>query len=351
MDFHLSENDQVPHENEEKFGTHESFSSKESDCITFFIVSDFGNVTKEVRCTAEAMNQYALSHGQPDFIAALGDNFYPNGPESVDDPMFEEIWREQFVRPYPALQVPWRMILGNHDYYGDPQAQVDYHYHSVHNADGLWYMPDRHYSFTVSSPCDTHEDATASSVSAEFYVMDTNGVELSVSTDHPTLLHSLQQDIQQLDRCLLSSTATWKIVFAHHPLYTAGWGHGRASRRLRSGESTKFLSREVPGFNLEPVLVRHHVDGYYSGHEHVFQAHTQDGVEHYCCGASGADIRPGHGLYRGKDEDTSIDWVAKGSDYGFVVVELRPTTMTTRFVSHNGSTLREFIRTQSADST
>ncbi len=47
--------------------------------------------------------------------ALPGDNFYPNGVRSVDDPKFQTTWARPFLA-HRELCVPWRMILGNHDY-------------------------------------------------------------------------------------------------------------------------------------------------------------------------------------------------------------------------------------------
>ena len=71
------------------------------------------------------------------FIASVGDNFYENGVQSVDDPQ----WKTSFENIYtdPALQVPWYAVLGNHDYKGNPQAQIDYApaQHAVEDAEPL----------------------------------------------------------------------------------------------------------------------------------------------------------------------------------------------------------------------
>jgi hypothetical protein len=329
----------------QSFGPHHNFTSHQPGKICFYALSDFGNVTSELRDTAAAMNRYAQQHGSPDFIAGLGDNFYPYGVYSENDRQFDTVWRNLFLKPYPALQVPWRMVLGNHDYYGNPQAQIAYHYLKTRNTDGLWYMPGSYYSFTV----DSKKESTAEgeeAVCVDFFAMDTNAVEVDISINQPDSISQLVQQIRKLDNSLQASTADWKIAFAHHPLFTAGWGHGRAGRRLRSRESTQFCGQIFPGFELEDVLVRNQLDAFYAGHEHVFQAHNSHGVQHYCCGASGAEVRDGNGLYRGKDDTETLDWVARPEEYGFVCVELTATQMITKFIQYDGSIIREFTKTK-----
>lgn len=202
-----------------RFGTHTSVPSRYPDRIRFFAISDFGNITPEVKDTAAAMNRYALEQGSPDFVVGLGDNFYPYGPDSADDKIFDTVWRDQFIKPYPSLQVPWRMVLGNHDYYGNALAEVDYHYHPK-NKDNVWYMPSPYYSLSVNT-----DQSMSEQVSADFFFMDTNGVELDLLHSYPDLNMSLRDQKVLLDRCLSESTATWRIAFAHHPMYTAGNGH------------------------------------------------------------------------------------------------------------------------------
>lgn len=71
----------------------------------------------------------------------LGDNFYPSGVTSVDDPKWQTNWKDLFL-DCPELRVPWQAVLGNHDYVGSDWAQIDFTTSDL-NTDGLWQMPDR----------------------------------------------------------------------------------------------------------------------------------------------------------------------------------------------------------------
>ncbi len=61
---------------------------------------------------------------EPKFVVAVGDNFYEDGVASVTDPH----WQNSFEKVYtaPSLQVPWWAVLGNHDYHGNCDAQIEY---------------------------------------------------------------------------------------------------------------------------------------------------------------------------------------------------------------------------------
>lgn len=100
-----------------------------------------------IKNLAANMAAWAAAEGgtRPDFILALGDNFYDSGvssvecvtrlapPESIQypfrrvlysDPAFKERWADIFIEPHVELRVPWCIILGNHDLCDNPQAQV-----------------------------------------------------------------------------------------------------------------------------------------------------------------------------------------------------------------------------------
>ena len=85
-----------------------------------------------------------------------------NGVSSVSDPKFQTHWSEMFLR-YERLCVPWRLILGNHDYQTNPQAQIDFTNDQRRNRGGLWQMPAPTYSFSclISDP-----DAAAAAAAA-----------------------------------------------------------------------------------------------------------------------------------------------------------------------------------------
>merc|ERR1712187_647429 len=99
----------------------------------------------------------------------------------------------------------------------------------------------------------------------------------SLHHSYPSLLPELQTEVGVLGSKLSSSNATWKIVFGHHPLYTQGKRHHTEAQILR----------EQCG--LDEVLAKNLVSAYFCGHEHVFQHHRSQDVDHFGCGASGAE--------------------------------------------------------------
>ena len=101
----------------------------EGDCFNFFALGDWGHADL---CAplADAMSQWIqLNPDQkPLFILSLGDNFYPKGVVDVESKRFDDTWRVFVERE--ELKVPWRLVLGNHDYSGNPDAQIQFTKHS-----------------------------------------------------------------------------------------------------------------------------------------------------------------------------------------------------------------------------
>ena len=198
--------------------------------LVFFAIGDFGHDCARTRSVAAAMNNYAGSvWRKPDFVLALGDNFYPEGVHSVDDPLFQEAWENVFLA-HDNLKVPWKVVLGNHDYMTNYQAQIDFTKHRK-NPNGYWQMHDRNYKFSCSVSGESNESSAA--FTADFFALDSNGCQGHVRRSHPGSDQALFKYVADLSADLASSRADWKIVFAHHPLYTVGFNHGGLGRCLR----------------------------------------------------------------------------------------------------------------------
>jgi tartrate-resistant acid phosphatase type 5 len=215
--------------------------------LRFLALGDTGRGDRGQESVAAAMAGFNISFSAQ-FVLLLGDNFYPRGVRSIDDPQ----WGTKFEDMYDPsqLDLPFYAILGNHDYRRDENAQIEY---SRENPQFRWKMPDRYYSFSRRLSDGTRID---------FFGIDTNTIE-----DDPTQL-------SWLDTALASSQAQWKIVFAHHVLYS--YGHYGDNRTLIA--------------TLENRFVRGGVDLFLSGHEHQLQILKPISAISYM--TSGAGARP-----------------------------------------------------------
>jgi tartrate-resistant acid phosphatase type 5 len=109
------------------------------------------------RDVALQMGKTAASIGSR-FTISVGDNFYEDGVVSMDDPH----WRTSFEEVYaaPSLQTPWYPVFGNHDYRGNPDAQIAYS-----RTSASWRMPARYYKRT---------EALADGGQPDFFHLDTS---------------------------------------------------------------------------------------------------------------------------------------------------------------------------------
>ncbi len=187
---------------------------------------------------------------RPDSIFLVGDNFYDKGVASTDDPL----WQMHFEKPFAASRFPnpFYVCLGNHDYYGNIAAQVEYS-----RLNSRWHMPNPYYSFVES---------VGSGSTVQFFVLDTTPID---EGDHST-----RAQVNWFRHKLSTSSADYKIVIGHHPLYTGG-EHGRSRRN----------------FNQFAKLFDGNIDLYVSGHDHDLQLHdTGRGWLHLVSGA-GSKLR------------------------------------------------------------
>ncbi len=213
-------------------------NAQTSNKIRFIAVGDTGTGDKNQYDVAKAIKQKCDKDGC-DFVIILGDNIYNSGVKSVDDPQFIT----KFEKPYENIDLKFYMTLGNHDYRGNVNAEIDYTKKSK-----KWTMLGRTYNFSYKN--------------ADFFSLDTN---------NPT-----EKQITRLQRDIAKSTGKWKIAFGHHPRYTHGV-YGNATGKLA---------------DLTDKTLCGKADIYLSGHEHTKQ-HLKNvcGVEYLVVG-TGAGTRP-----------------------------------------------------------
>ncbi len=236
-----------------------------ADPLNFFVLGDwgrYGDVGQQE--TADAMNRVGKIV-EPEFFVSTGDNFYDDGVASIDDPQwmlsFEEIYRGS------VFTVPWYVCLGNHDYRGNVQAQIDYS-----NISRRWNLLGRYFTKDVEL-----EDETGH---AKLVVIDTSPLNDEYHTEAKYYQVTLQDTTRQLewiDSVLTASKAKWDIAIGHHPMYTGG------KRR----DDSMYVRT-----HLEELMARHNVQAYFCGHEHDLQHIKPDHVPtHHFVSGAGSDIR------------------------------------------------------------
>ena len=242
-----------------------SLEAQTSDMVSFMAIGDWGRRGEpHQHAVAETMGRLAQQIGSR-FTLALGDNFYGSGVQSIDD----TLWQESFEGVYtaPSLKHRWYAIMGNHDYKGNPQAQVDYSRKSRR-----WTMPGRYYVIPGSS---------IGVPNADLFMTDTTPLVSGYRRDAAAIaeyhLSDQNADAQYvwLDRELSASKAEWKLVFGHHPIFSGGV----------HGDSKDLIA------NMLPMLKKHGVQAYVCGHDHDMQHISRDGL-HFIATGCGSTVRP-----------------------------------------------------------
>ena len=236
------------------------------------------------------------------FTLNVGDNFYEDGVSGIDDPQ----WAESFEHIYddPALSTPWHSILGNHDYRGSVDAQLRY------RGSARWQMPARSYTRSEALPDGTRVDFFHIDTSP--FVLAYRGTKVRIDGEDTAA------QLRWLDRALAASTATWRIVVGHHPVYTTTGGE----------HDTPELIEQV-----QPLLARYNVQAYLAGHVHHLQETDVDGTRYV---VSGAGSKLGH-----------VRTLARAgfavARHGFVVARLSRDALVLQYVDVDGRVLRESL--------
>lgn len=197
--------------------------------LKLLVVGDTGLGSPGQGKVAELLETLCAREGA-DAMLMLGDNFYYDGVSNVDDPL----WEERFHKYYdsPCLKgIAVFPVLGNHDYDGNPAAQIKY----TEKSGGRWRMPSRAYTLFFDDVL---------SVAA-------------VDTNFPDRCYlSWFCSLDWLERDLKVFRTPWRIAIGHHPAVSGG----------------KYVRlKPFPRITLPPFLCRNGFDVYFAGHDHNFQ--------------------------------------------------------------------------------
>ena len=244
---------------------HDSTPSNPLKELSFLVVGDWGrNGTQNQQEIANQMNRTALKENTQ-FVISTGDNFYELGVKSITDSQ----WETSFEKVYSGvgLQKDWLVALGNHDYQGNPQAQIDYS-----NKSPRWKMPSRY--FTVVKAIDEM-------TSIRLVFIDSNPFVKEYLQNPRAYSDIANQDTKKqlvwLDSVLTNAKEKWKIVIGHHPIYSAGFGHGNQDELISQ---------------IKPILEKNHVQMYFCGHSHSSQylKRSDSSVDYVVAGAGSSTV-------------------------------------------------------------
>jgi tartrate-resistant acid phosphatase type 5 len=258
------------------------------DITRFAVIGDYGRHGRAESDVAKLVKSW-----HPDLIITTGDNNYPSGTTRTLDVNVGQFYSE-FIYPYYGGYVSEDLsttnrffpTLGNHDW-SVPGAQPYLDYFSLPGN-------ERYYEFTWGS--------------VRFFALDSDSHEPDGKT-----LDSVQATWLRDE--LAASTATWKIVYMHHPPFSSGQ-HGSSSA----------LQWPYKEWGATTVL---------AGHDHTYERILRDGFPYFVNGLGG-------------NHRYSFTKVVAGSqvryrdDYGAMLVEASCHDITFQFYTRSGQLIDEF---------
>lgn len=198
--------------------------------------------------------------GMHRFGAFTGDNFYPSGLRKPTDRRFEHDLRTKYWQ-FPELQMRFFATVGNHDKKPHTQLRTDHPF---------WVMP----AFRHVSPVQQWGKTTV-----QLFLVDTHfGFERNTAD-------LMRAEADWLDSALRNSSARWKVVASHEPL----WGFLDFTHNAGMIEA------------LHPVIVRHRVPLFIAAHAHSVHLHRCKGGYHQLVSAGYADNFHSHAKPRRPD--------------------------------------------------
>ncbi|TYZ61332.1 hypothetical protein PybrP1_010372 [[Pythium] brassicae (nom. inval.)] len=290
----------------------------------FLVIGDYGTGSADQVATAEAMKHFAASlEPRPAFVLSTGDQIYEHGITSASDPLLKERFEQMY--DHPDLNVPWYITIGNHDCEGSIDAMLQY----AAQKDAKWFFPRRYY--TLDRP-------VAPRTILRLVVLDAcdlvcghepRNVRCNAAMNAQTSAASRLEQYRWADAVLGAGRPAgvermWTVVVGHWGVYSFA-GNAHTPELIAS---------------LDPLLAKHKVHAYFSGHDHCLQHVTI---------ASGAGRPPRHyfvsgaGGYRvhtlAPKARESPDLVHAAMTHGFMWVKVTRTRFQVQFVDKAGEVL------------
>lgn len=289
--------------------------------LRFAVIGDWGGLplppyhTKQEVFVAHELGK-TVAHWGADFIISVGDNFYYEGVKNVTDPRFKDTFEAVFRAP--SLQnVPWYVIAGNHDHYGNVTAQIAYS-----NRSSRWKFPDLYYDRSFKIP--------ATNVSVRILMLDT--IVLCGNSDdfhggqplHAANPKMANEQLDWLTKNLQTAKEDYLLVVGHYPVWSIA-EHGPTHCLLN---------------HVEPLLKKYKATAYLSGHDHNVQYLQDDsGIGYVLSGA-------GNFFENSRKHEAKVPmgylrfFLGEGSPMGsFVYIKITAKKMDITYIQAGGKSL------------
>ncbi|MBM3811325.1 MAG: hypothetical protein FJW20_06780 [Acidimicrobiia bacterium] len=270
--------------------------------LSFFVIGDYGSGKKEQFEVAEAMRRQLQRQYRTDnparFVLTTGDNIYGRGFSLFlwGTGNKDSDWESRFFTPYREIlrRIPFFPSLGNHD--GNESERSEDLAVYLDNFFFPGGKPARYYKFSYGGL-------------ADFFALDST-VNRMDGYPEPGYGPGSPQTAW-LEEALKASRARWKIVYFHHPPFTAGPQHEPSLEKLR---------------HWVELFRRYGVQVVFNGHEHNLQIAEKTAVTgpvQYVLTGSGGKLREGDISKTVKSSGIAA-WTAQRH---FLAVEIRGDRM------------------------
>lgn len=305
-------------------GVRNEYDPVEGGVNHFLMVGDWGTAMTytDQASVAQAMQAYVTRYKiSTDALLMLGDNFYGEMPGGVSSPR----WQSQFEQLYPSGSFPGPAFaaVGNHDYQFAPSSKVDVQLAYAAQGNTRWTLPSLYYTFKfpLRNP------------SVTFIVLNSNMPNELSQPIPPNPSYYTQTDAERRaqlswlhDRLAEPLTTPYRIVLAHHPLFSNG-PHGDNQTLIR---------------DWSPLFKKYNVNLYLAGHDHDLQHLEIAGhpTSFVTSGGGGAELN------NLRESDGERGPFAQ-KVHGFTHLQVRAQNIIVRHIDTQGRLLHKFTKTAS----
>ncbi|RIA84886.1 Metallo-dependent phosphatase-like protein [Glomus cerebriforme] len=297
------------------------------DKLDYLVIGDWGFQGKGVgqkhgnqKNVAFVMKKWAERYNSQ-FIINVGDSFYKSekddhqGVDSVDDEKWKVAWLD--VYKGRLAEIPWYSVAGNHDWYNNVTAEIDYSL----NVNSRFFMPSLFY---VRTSIFGNEEKTKVAwihidTNLFFYEYDwiqNDGMKNNFNTLGWDNNKEVEMKLRWIEQQLIEQQdANWIFVAGHHPL-------------IGTCATYYYMPKLIELFES------YGVSGYFAGHAHVLEYKSPKPNSPVAYFTSGAASRTSDGC-GGKD------WGMPEGTFGFLHATITANEMTFSFV--NATTTKDKV--------